>query len=245
MLLRSIRSLCQFENALISVFLTTKRHVLKALSESYISLHRLYIEICPVISISREFSIWNLDLSCFSFQHFKFRGEKGGGTHPEGKGEELKCKQRVTYISPWLWCFLFNILQMLYTEKWRKVSLPILKFTVDSALFLSALVKDAASLLTKTTSSIMTDSTCSTYKYSLWLRTMAGWLINISSNASSVPCANLFLNKKSHLLLHSHLIKMQRTSSKAPESHCAPSSDTGHRFQTVFLLAGIRNRGKN
>lgn len=31
----------------------------------------------------------------------------------------------------------------------------------------SGLVKDAASLLTKTTSSIMTDSTCSTYKYSL------------------------------------------------------------------------------
>lgn len=237
MLLRSIRSLCQFENALISVFLTTKRHVLKALSESYISLQRLYIEICPVISISREFSVWNLDLSCFSFQHFKFRGEKGGGTHPEGKGEELKRKQWVTYISPGFDVFLFNILQTLYTEKWGKVSLPSLKFTVDSALLLSALVKDAASLLTKTTSSIMTDSTCSTYKYSLWLRTMAGWLINVSSNASSVPCANLFLNKKSHLLLPSHLIKMQRTSSKDPELHCAPSSGTGHCFQTVLLLA--------
>lgn len=222
MLLRSIRSLCQFENALISVFLTTKRHVLKALNESYISLHRLYIAICPVISISREFSVWNLDLSCFSFQHFKFRGEKGGGTHPEGKGEELKCKQQVTYISPWLWCFSFQYFTNVIHRKWRKVSLPILKFTVDSALFLSVLVKDAASLLTKTTSSIMTDSTCSTYKYSLWLRTMAGWLINVSSNASSVPCANLFLNKKSHLLLHSHLIKMQRTTSKDPVLHCAP-----------------------
>jgi len=74
---------------------------------------------------------------------------------------------------------------------------------------------------------------------------MAGWLINVSSNASSVPCANLFLNKKSHLLLHSHLIKMQRTSSKDPELHCAPSSDTGHHFQIVFLLAGIRNTEEN
>lgn len=237
MLLRSIRSLCQFENALISVFLTTKRHVLKALSESYISLQQLYIEICPVISISREFSIWNLDLSCFFFQHFKFRGEKGGGTQPGGKGEELKHTQWVTYISPGFDVLLFSILQMLYTEKGGKVSLPSLKFTVDSALLLSALVKDAASLLTKTTSSIMTDSTCSTYKYSLWLRTMAGWLINVSSNASSVPCANLFLNKKSHLLLPSHLIKMQRTSSKYPELHCAPSSGTGHCFRTVLLLA--------
>lgn len=49
----------------------------------------------------------------------------------------------------------------------KGLSLPSLKFTVDSAPLLSALVKDAASLLTKTTSSIMTDSTCSTYKYSL------------------------------------------------------------------------------
>lgn len=125
--------------------------------------------------------------------------------------------------------------------KWIKVSLPVLKFTVDSALFLSGLVKDAASLLRKTTSSIMTDSTCSTYKYCLWLRTMAGCLINVSSNASSVPCANLFLNKKSHLLLHSHLIKMQWTTSKDPELHCAPSWDSGHRFQTTGFLSGIRN----
>lgn len=238
MLLRSIRSLCQFENALISVFLTTKRHVLKALSESYISLQQLYIEICPVISISGEFSIWNLDLSCFSFQHFKFRGEKGGGTQPGGKGEELKHTQWVTYISPWLGCFPIQYFTNVIHRKMKKgLSLPSLKFTVDSALLLSALVKDAASLLTKTTSSIMTDSTCSTYKYSLWLRTMAGWLINVSSNASSVPCANLFLNKKSHLLLPSHLIKMQRTSSKYPELHSVPGSGTGHCFQTILLLA--------
>lgn len=192
MLLRSIRSLCQFENALISVFLTTERHVLKALSESYISLHWLYIEICPVISISREFSIWNLDLSCFSFQHFKFRGEKGGGTHPEGKGEELNCKQPVTYISSWLWCFSFQYFTNVIHRKMKEAFSPNSQIYWDSALFLSALVKDAASLLTKTTSSIMTDSTCSTYKYRLWLRTMAVCLINVSSMQVQSPALIYF-----------------------------------------------------
>jgi len=37
-----------------------------------------------------------------SAKGWKWGNRVGGGTHPEGKGEELKCKQQVTYISPWL-----------------------------------------------------------------------------------------------------------------------------------------------